>query len=327
MFLSLFHATHSSDSSMGNMAARLTLTRVRSGINAALIGVAMATLAAAGSAIAATCPVNLGARETPTAAFTVNANGTVTHATTGLTWAQCTDGLSGSACTTGSANLYQQWVGALAAAKDSNFAGFTDWRLPSKRELESIIDRSCFSPTANDAVFPNVAVEHWTSTTDVSFPAQAWVVSFYDGTTTSASKGDYYAVRLVRGGQAFDRLASCNLDLNGDGMTTADKDGVLLLRYLLGFRGAALIAGVPIAPVRGNATDVASFIGLVGKYDVFGRPAPTAVAALDGLVLTRLMLLVSDSALLNGVTVPPGSTYGNAADVRNAVNLKCGTSF
>jgi hypothetical protein len=309
---------------MRNTASRLTLSRVRVGINAALtcLGLAMAT-----STVAATCPANFGARETPTAAFTVNGNGTVTHATTGLTWAQCTDGLSGSACTIGSANLYQQWAGALTAARDSNFAGFTDWRLPSKRELESIIDRTCYSPTANDTVFPNFAVDHWTSTTDALSPSQAWAVSFYDGTTTSASKGFFYAVRLVRGGDAFDRLATCNLDLNGDGNTTADKDGVLLLRYLLGFRGAALIAGVPIAPVRGNATDVASFIGLVGKYDVFGRPAPAAVAGLDGLVLTRLMLLVSDFALLNGITVPPGSTYSNAADVRNAVNLRCGTSF
>lgn len=44
------------------------------------------------------------------AAFTVNADGTVTDNATGLIWDQCSWGLSGTSCATGSASTYT-WHG------------------------------------------------------------------------------------------------------------------------------------------------------------------------------------------------------------------------
>ena len=39
----------------------------------------------------------------------------------------------------------------------------------------------------------------------------------------------------------------CDLDIDGDGSVTVARDGTLLLRYLMGFRGTALTDGLDIA--------------------------------------------------------------------------------
>jgi hypothetical protein len=286
----------------------------------------------AGLAAAATCPPNLGPRETPTADFVVNADGTVLHTSTGLLWKQCNEGLSGAGCLTGTATT-ATWSNALTAAAISTFAGYGDWRLPSKPELESILEYTCHSPSINETVFPNTASSsNWTSTTsDNPSPSTAWTVDFKFGWSFGRRifKTSLQYVRLVRGGSAFDSLANlpCTLDINADGAVNAATDGVLLLRYLLGFRGAALIDGVTIGPTRGGAAGVESLIGTAAKYDVFGRPAPVVTALSDGLVLARLMNGVPDTALLNNVPLPAGATNLLAATVRSSVNARCGTSF
>ena len=124
-----------------------------------------------------------------------------------------------------------------------------------------------------------------------------------------------------------DLTALCNLDINGDSFVTPEKDGVLLLRYLLGFRGAALIAGVPLGPARADAGAVEALIGSSTQYDVFGQPSAPARAAQDGLALTRLMLGVGDSALLTGIALPTGATFTTGSTVRANVNVRCGSAY
>ncbi len=119
----------------------------------------------------------------------------------------------------------------------------------------------------------------------------------------------------------------CSLDVNGDGAVTADKDGVLLSRYLLGFRGAGLIAEVPLGPARADAQAVEAFIGTAAQFDVFGRPVPVATATQDSLVLIRLMLSVPDTALLGGITLPGGAIFTSGSAVRANVNARCGTAY
>jgi hypothetical protein len=280
------------------------------------------------------CATNVGGQSLPTSQFTINPDETVNDGVTGLMWRRCVQGSSGANCAVGSP-VAAQWSGALLAAKSSNFAGYSDWRLPSKAELESLVDDTCAVPATNAAVFPNSGDWLITSTTAAAFNGDmngdsVWLVDFANGDSAQSFKlfGNVATyVRLVRGGQ-FDALAPpCNLDINDDGSVSAAKDGVLLLRYLLGFRGAALIADVAIGPARGGAAGVESLIGTATKYDVFGRPAPIVTALSDGLVLTRLMSGLPDIALLNGVPLPAGATHISAAAVRGAVNTRCGTSF
>ena len=119
----------------------------------------------------------------------------------------------------------------------------------------------------------------------------------------------------------------CSLDVNGDGTVTADKDGVLISRYLLGFRGAGLIANVPLGAARADAASVETFIGTGAQFDVFGRPVPVPTATQDSLVLIRLMLGLPDTALLGGITLPSGALFGSGSAVRANVNARCGTAY
>lgn len=146
----------------------------------------------------------LGLAQPALAGFTDNGNGTVTDSTTSLVWDQCPYGLTGAACDSGTVTT---WVGALnaaAAANTASYKGFTDWRVPNKNELESLVNINTNNP-AWDSAFPSVAYGnyYWTSTSYTPNPSSAWVVGFGKGHTYASGKGGPGFVRLVRSGQSF----------------------------------------------------------------------------------------------------------------------------
>ncbi len=240
----------------------------------------LASLSLTHAAFAATCPGNLGASTTPTSDFVVNNDGTVTHTPTGLMWKQCNEGLSGPACATGTVSS-QDWPTALTTARNSTFAGYTDWRLPTKQELESLVDNTCFSPAINDTVFPaTVAYWTWTSTTNVGSPANAWIVSFYGGNSNVGYKNGAGAVRLVRGGQSFDAFLAAQTLTFG-----AAPSGVVA-------GGSATVAATSASPNSGNAISYSSL-----------TPAVCSVNASTGAV----------SALTAGTCTIAADQAGNAS--------------
>ena len=158
----------------------------------------VATLALLSAASAAICPGTVGATTTATSAFVVNGDGTVTDRNSELMWKQCYEGLSGAGCAIG-ATMQMTWRAALAAAKNSLFAGYSDWRVPNRQELESLLDSSCYSPATNDTVFPGTGGDYvWSSTTMDANPALAWLVYFYVGNSSADNKTYPRQVRLVR---------------------------------------------------------------------------------------------------------------------------------
>lgn len=139
---------------------------------------------------------------TPSADFSDNGDGTVTHHTTGLIWQRCSLGQSwdGTDCT-GSATTFT-WQQALAAAAQHSLGGFSDWRLPNKNELASIIEYRCHLPAINNQQFPNTpSYLYWSSSPLASNSDYAWYVVFYNGDVYRSPKGSDYHVRLVRSGQ------------------------------------------------------------------------------------------------------------------------------
>ena len=145
---------------------------------------------------------------TPTADFTVNGDGTVTHIRTGLMWKQCTEGQGGPACDAGAATG-MTWGEALNAANSANaaaFAGHTDWRLPNIKELESIVELCGHVPAINRTVFPATpsASLYWSSTPATVVQSMAWYVYFASGEFGTTAKSSGYLARLVRGGQPLD---------------------------------------------------------------------------------------------------------------------------
>jgi Protein of unknown function (DUF1566) len=155
--------------------------------------------------IAQTCQTTTIPATTPNNRFTILNNGTVKDNKTGLMWKQCSEGLSGSACDVGSAKTYT-WQTALQQAQTINanggFAGFADWRVPNIKELASITEEKCYSPTINSSIFPStISDAYWSSSPVASYSNSVWIVYFGSGYDNGYGQSGNSYVRLVRGGQ------------------------------------------------------------------------------------------------------------------------------
>jgi hypothetical protein len=171
-----------------------------------LILLTAAVLMVATSPLSANCLGSIHP-STPNTQFKINADGTVLDKKTGLMWKRCKEApIGGMAC---NKILYTTWGAALRMAADSVFAGYTDWRLPNVKELQSLVEESCAIPAINLAVFPKVYNGRNNDAVWSSSPAKsgygAWHVHFLDGSSGYGDDHDcnncMYAVWLVRGGQ------------------------------------------------------------------------------------------------------------------------------
>ncbi len=91
------------------------------------------------------------------AAYVDNGDGTVTDTVTGLMWDKCPYGQTANDCSGDSAIRFT-WAQALAQTvglNGINYKGHNDWRLPSIRELESLVKIGLTNPTIDDVAFPN----------------------------------------------------------------------------------------------------------------------------------------------------------------------------
>lgn len=158
-------------------------------VRQALLGLSLLLLA--GAATGQDCTPGRAA-----ARFVLNADGTATDGTTGLTWNRCGDGQTwdGSTCA-GEATLHD-WREAMALDRPSGEGG---WRLPTLDELASIVDKACADPSVDPGVFPATPSGlFWSSTTDANAD-YAWYVHFRDGHASKAHKYRGGYVRRVRG--------------------------------------------------------------------------------------------------------------------------------
>lgn len=116
--------------------------------------------------------------------FVDNNDGTVTDRATKLMWQKTDDG-----------NTYN-WKEALVYAKNSELAGYSDWRLPNTKELQSIVDYDKESIPAIDENFftcTNKDSWFWTSTTQGDFKNTACYIAFGKAYSKDNSKvKDYY---------------------------------------------------------------------------------------------------------------------------------------
>jgi hypothetical protein len=91
---------------------------------------------------------------------------------------------------------------AKRACSDFRCAGFTDWRLPTIAELETLRDLSRFDPAADPelGLKPNF---YWSSTPLASSPGDcAWLVDFGYGDVDCNYQNHTAFVRAVRGSRA-----------------------------------------------------------------------------------------------------------------------------
>lgn len=160
------------------------------------------TLAAVSPVLAQDCRTETEVPSTtPASRFQDNYDATVTDQSTGLMWARCPEGLSGTGCADGTAATFT-WEAALIRARDSGLAGYTDWRLPNLKELFSLVEERCVNPAINLAVFPNTPASYfWSASPSADSSHFAWIVGFMNGGADYGSRYSYSQVRLVRSGQ------------------------------------------------------------------------------------------------------------------------------
>ncbi len=132
----------------------------------------------------------------PQPAFQDNGDGTVTDLNTGLMWEQGN-----------SSDLY--WNDANVHCDELSLANQSDWRIPTRGELFSIVDYGYHSNAAaiDETYFPGCHLDdYWSSSNAIYETGHAWCVNFSTGTVRPANKNSYlYAnercrVRCVRAG-------------------------------------------------------------------------------------------------------------------------------
>jgi len=98
------------------------------------------------------------------------------------------------------------WTTARAICAEKSIGNRRAWRLPSFFELASLVDNSHTNPAlpaGHPFVGVNVGITYWSGTTNFNNGAQAWSMSFVDGTLfteTKTNSGE--GVWCVRGGLA-----------------------------------------------------------------------------------------------------------------------------
>jgi hypothetical protein len=120
--------------------------------------------------------------------FTDNGNGTVTDTCTGLTWMKDPEATT------------MKWCEALEYCENLTLGDRSDWRLPTIRELQSIVDYGRHDP-AIDPVFGARSTWYFSSTTYVSELDDCWVVGLLNGHVSNVDKRSFNgAVLAVRNG-------------------------------------------------------------------------------------------------------------------------------
>lgn len=314
---------------------------------------AAAALAAAALLFPAVAAANCSllsnfAERTPDSQFTDHGNGTVTHTAaastgTGLMWKKCPQGRSGANCETGTATLLN-WQQALREAVTDATGGYTDWRLPSMKELMSIVETGCRNPMINTTrfplAFPQVQINalYWTSTPGPAREAgNGWAVDFNRGSAALLDKTTTHYARLVRLGKT---ALEDNYDRN-----TAVTGGPSPLPVFTTQTGVNLNAYI-----ESNQVTLAGITGSVpisvagGEYRINGgayTSAPGTVATGNTVQLRELSAPLANTSssvtlTINGqnvlFTVTTGSTneptndgFVNLADLVTSVEIRSNT--
>jgi len=149
---------------------------------------------------------------------------------TGLMWTRDGNAPGPAGCAVSTAKTWQEALDHVACLNTNTYLGYTDWRLPSVRELQSLSD-SGVSPAARlteQGILNAQNAWYWSSTTVADLTNYGWIFYLADNSVNVGSKTGYNAVWPVRAGQstAFVYL-TITKDGTGTGQVTADPGAII----------------------------------------------------------------------------------------------------
>lgn len=139
--------------------------------------------------------------------FVDNGDGTITDKATGLMWMKNDNGAAVS------------WQNALSYAEGLQYAGYSDWRLPNAKELQSIVDYTRSTATTNSA-----AIDPLFNSTRITNEAGEADYPYYWSSTTfsseSPARGE--SAVYVSFGKALGYMNGKWIDVHGAGAQRSD---------------------------------------------------------------------------------------------------------
>ena len=134
------------------------------------------------------------------ARYSISADGNeVADSKTGLIWRRYPEGMTASSNGCSGVAAAYTWEQSLTLANDMALASGKSWRLPSVKELSSIVDASFGNPAIDPHAFPGTpATPFWSASPVENNPSKAWYVMFYGGFMNTYVCGGKLQVRLVR---------------------------------------------------------------------------------------------------------------------------------
>jgi len=215
-----------------------------------------------------------------TNSFVDNGDGTITDNATGLMWMENDNGAG------------VLWENALSYAEGFEYAGYTDWRLPNAKELQSIVDYTRSPATTNSA-----AIDTLFNCTQITNEAGETDYPFYWTSTTHSSQlpsngpdADYLCF-----GRAMGYMPGLGgwIDVHGAGAQRSDPkvgnpddfpfgrgpqgDAVRIYNYVRLVRGGKYLRGDANGDKRVTISDVVYIV----NYLFRGGPAPAPFLAGD----------------------------------------------
>jgi hypothetical protein len=161
----------------------------------------------------------------PSPRFADPVNGTVRDNLTGLIWTEDANTPGPVACIPGEGKYSFDAYPFVQCLNNNNYLGYSDWRLPNRRELESLLDHSRFNPAlpSGHPFSVDASGVYWTSDTYISLCSSGWVVNVNTGQTYDFDKYQTSSplfVWPVRGPLSLKALFA------GDGVGTVTGDGI-----------------------------------------------------------------------------------------------------
>lgn len=113
---------------------------------------------------------------------------------------------------------------------------------------------------------------------------------------------------------------TCKLDADGNGELSPGKDDVLVMRYLMGFRGSALTQGLTLSGLRTTGAAIASYLDGFNFNVTNAAAAPANTRTLQNAMVILRYLQAQPPLLMLANT---GVSAGDAFSVLNNVDAWC----